>query len=169
MGSPKYILPVTASISATPESAYTCRCSVHFHYPSIATQSASPSRTPISLSLRTPITALSSTKLCGCRGEKQIIPAHRICRDPFDPILGSSFRVFLFIVAFSYATANCIILTLVHNCPFLMCGPPSKSNTGETHCLAHPENQSQLLIYEFYSCILRNLSGKWMEHCIYIV
>jgi len=52
---------------------------------------------------------------------------HAFCRvwlDPSVPISSSSFRVFLFMVAFRYPIPNRKILTLVYRCPFLMYWPP---------------------------------------------
>jgi len=40
----------------------------------------------------------------------------RVSLDPSVPMSGSSFRVFLFMVAFRYPTVLCKILTLVHHC-----------------------------------------------------
>jgi len=54
----------------------------------------------------------STLRLCG------------VWLDPSVPISGSVFRVFLFIVAFRYPTANRKILTLVRHCPFRISRPP---------------------------------------------
>jgi len=80
--------------------------------------------------------------------------------DPSVPIAGSSFGVFLFMVAFRYAIANRKILTLVYRCPFLMYWPPLYSKTCENRSLPHSENESQWQVNDFWSCMLGNLGGK---------
>jgi hypothetical protein len=60
-GSPEYILPVTPSISATPDPR----------------TPPSPSPSPSSLYLRTPAVAQSSAKLSGGGGGKRIFPPQR--------------------------------------------------------------------------------------------
>jgi len=89
---------------------------------------------------------------------------HGFCRvllDPFGPISGSAFLVFLFMVAFRYLTVNCKILTMVLHCHFLMYWQPLYSKQVERHSWTHPENERQWSINNWWSCILGNLSGAW--------
>jgi hypothetical protein len=79
------------------------------------------------------------------------------------PISGSGFRVFLFIVALSHPIPNWKILTSVYRCPFQMYCPPLSSKTSEKHSWRNPETESQRRVNEYWSCILGNLSGNWMQ------
>jgi len=81
--------------------------------------------------------------------------------DSWGPISGSAFRVFLFIVVFSYPTVNCKILTMVLHCHFLMYWHPLYSKQVERHSLPHPENERQSSVNNWRSCIFGNLSGAW--------
>jgi len=79
--------------------------------------------------------------------------------DRSDPISGSAFRVYLFMVAFRYPTVNCKILTMVLHCHFLMYWQPLYSKQVERCSLPHPGNERQWSINNWWSCILGNLSG----------
>jgi hypothetical protein len=83
--------------------------------------------------------------------------------DPSVRISGSGFGVFLFMVAFRYPIANRKILTLVYCCHFLIYWPPLESKTNVQRYLPHLENESQQRVNDFWSCILGNLSGHWMQ------
>jgi len=63
----------------------------------------------------------------------------RVWLDPSVRISGSSFRVFLFMVAFSYPTVLCKILTLVHHCLCSIDWLPLWSKQAETCRLLHHE------------------------------
>ena len=65
-----------------------------------------------------------------------------ICRvwlDPLVAVFGSPFRVIVFMVAVSYVTVMCNILTLVHHSLYLFHWRPLYSKQGETCSLLHPE------------------------------
>jgi len=70
----------------------------------------------------------------------------RVWLDPSVPISGSSFRVFLFMVAFRYPTVLCNILTLVHHCLCSIYWLPLKSKRSETCSLLHHEVECELFI-----------------------
>jgi len=93
----------------------------------------------------------------------------RVWLDPSVPIPGFGYRVFLLMVAFIYPTSNRKMLTLVYCCPFLTYWPPLYSETRETHSLTHPENESQWRVNDFWSSILGNLSGDWIQTFINVV
>jgi hypothetical protein len=44
--------------------------------------------------------------------------------------------------------------------------PPLKSKSKETQFLPHPEHISKWRVNEFWSCIMCNLGGNWMQMII---
>jgi len=85
---------------------------------------------------------------------------------PSISISGSVFRVFLFMVTFGYPTANRKILTFAKHCPFQMNRPPLSLKTRETRSLPHPGHKSQWRVNDFWSCIMSNQGGYWMQTII---
>jgi hypothetical protein len=68
---------------------------------------------------------------------------------------------FTFIVAFSYVTVDCKILTSVHHSPFSMYWLPQWWKQIGTHAIPHPEHERQQSDTDFGSCIFGNMSGAW--------
>ena len=66
-------------------------------------------------------------------------------------------------VAFRYLTVNRKILTLVHHYLCLMYWQPLYSKQIETRSVPHPGNDCQQSVNDFWSCILGNLSGDWLQ------
>jgi len=88
---------------------------------------------------------------------------HQVWLDPLGPIPGSAFEVFLFMVAFSYPTVNHSILTMVHHSSLWMYWQPFWSKCAQPCSLPHPGNECQQSVNHFWSCILGNLSGNWLQ------
>jgi len=88
------------------------------------------------------------------------------CLNPSVPISGFVFRVFLFMVAFRYPTANRKILTFAGDCPFRMNCPPLSLKPRDTHSMPHPEHDSHRRVKDFWSCFMSNLGGDWMQMII---
>jgi len=86
--------------------------------------------------------------------------------DPSVPISSSVFRVFLFMVAFRYPTANRKILTLTGDCPFRMNRPPLSLKTRNASSMPHPEHDSHRRVHDVSSCFMSNLGGDWMQTII---
>jgi len=85
---------------------------------------------------------------------------------PSVPISSFVFRVFLFMVAFRYPTANRKILTFAGDCPVRMNRPPLSLKTRDTCSVPHPEHDSHRRVKDFWSCFISNLGGDWMQTII---
>jgi hypothetical protein len=66
-------------------------------------------------------------------------------------------------VAFRYPTVNRKILTFACHGLFQMNGSPLKINPREARCLPHPEHDHQQRVNNFWSCIMSNQGGNWMQ------
>jgi len=90
----------------------------------------------------------------------------RVGQDMSVPISGSVFRVFPFLLAFSYSSANRTLLTLICHCPFRMNRLPLSQKTRDSGSLPHPEHDSRGHVKDFCTCIMGNLGGNWMQKII---
>jgi len=82
---------------------------------------------------------------------------------PSVPICTSGFLAFPFIVIYRFPTVNCKMLTFLCNCLFLMYWPPLYFKPRRTDSLPHQENESQRSVHNFWSSILGNQNGNWMQ------
>jgi hypothetical protein len=107
-----------------------------------------------------------------CHGGPKLDPypsTRGFCRVWLDlsvSISGSVFLVFLCMVTFRYPTANRKILIFTHYYPFPINRPPLYLKTTETHSLPNPEHDSQWHVNDFWSCIMSNLNGDWIQTII---
>jgi len=85
----------------------------------------------------------------------------RVWVDLSGPISGSAFWIFLFMVTFRYPTVDRKLLIMVLHCHFLMYWQPLYSKQVERRSLPHHETECQWSVYNWWSCIVGNLSGTW--------
>jgi hypothetical protein len=93
----------------------------------------------------------------------------QVCLDLSCAIPHSSSQVFLYLVGFRHGTANHKMFTSAWCSHFLTDWLLWLSEKRETHCLTHPEHESQQHINDFWSRILGNLSGNWIQTFINVV
>jgi len=72
----------------------------------------------------------------------------------------------LFMVSLGYLTANRKIFTFVGQYSFQMNLLPLVLKWRETRSVPHPEHHSQWCVNDFWSCIMGNLGGNWMQTII---
>ena len=66
-------------------------------------------------------------------------------------------------VAFRYPTINRKEIMMVRHCSFWMYRPPLGSKHVDKHSLPHPGNERERSVNNFWSCILGNQSGHWLQ------
>jgi hypothetical protein len=74
------------------------------------------------------------------------------------------FRVsgFTFMVAFRYATVNLKILKLVHHGSFSTYQQPGCANQEYSRAQPYHENELQLSVKDFWSCVQGNVTSDWV-------
>ena len=69
-------------------------------------------------------------------------------------------------VAFRNPTGNHKILTPTGDCPFRMNQLPLSLKTRDTSSMPNPEHGGQWRVIDFWSCVLSNVGGDWMQTII---
>ena len=69
-------------------------------------------------------------------------------------------------VAVGYSIANRKILTFEHDCHFLMNRPLSQLKTRDTRSMPHRDHDSHRRVNDFWSCLMSNLGGDWIQTII---